>query len=129
MPYGEFPYFGSLFSYHILSTRFPLPSEKGFTRLFRFQIHVFISILQTILNTQSVNTIFSIFNFPPLGEYQLHRILSSTHASSTSYRFYLVFMKTSLSLSLAPSGSSPARRPFLTSFSYHSCHISHLLHR
>ena len=81
-----------------------------------------------ILNTQSVNTIFSIFNFPPTGGYQLHRLFTTTHASSTSYRSYLVFMKTSFAC-LAPSGSAPARRPFLTSFSYHSCHISHLLHR
>ena len=55
-------------------------------------------IFHIILNTQSVNTIFSIFNFPPTGGYQLHRLLSSTHDSSTSYRSYLVFMKTSFRL-------------------------------
>ena len=31
-----------------------------------------------ILNTQSVNTIFSIFNFPPTGGYQLHRLFTIT---------------------------------------------------
>ena len=77
-----------------------------------------------ILNTQSVNTIFSFFNFPPTGGYQLHRLFSSTHASSTSYHSYLVFTKTSFAC-LAPSGSAPARRPsfdkfFLPLLSYQS---------
>ena len=31
-----------------------------------------------ILNTQSVNTIFLIFNFPPTGGYQLHRLFTTT---------------------------------------------------
>ena len=77
-----------------------------------------------ILNTQSVNTILSFFNFPLASGYQLHRLFSSTHASSTFYRSYLVFMKTSFTC-LAPSGSAPARRPsfdkfFLPFLSYQS---------
>ena len=31
-----------------------------------------------ILNTQSVNTIFSFFNFPPTGGYQLYRLFTIT---------------------------------------------------
>ena len=40
--------------------------------------YLFMLIFHIILNTQSVNTIFSIFNFPPTGGYQLHRLFTTT---------------------------------------------------
>ena len=65
-----------------------------------------------ILNTQSVNTIFLIFNFPPTGGYQLHRLFTTTLDWKNFLPFLLSIHEDKLSLAWPPADRRPLGGPF-----------------